>query len=267
MLEFGMPTLIENCTLEENVSLCRELGLDFIELNMNLPQYQIEQLEHADYFEKIASDNGIYFTVHLDENLNIADFNHGVAAAYTDTVLRLIDVAKKLHIPVLNMHMNHGVYFTLPGRKVHLFEQYRNEYEEAWRLFREKCIERVDGAPLKICIENTDGYRNYEVEAVRYLLESDVFGLTWDIGHCHVAGNTDEPFLREYEDKLAHFHIHDGMGSLDHMTLGSGQIDLRGRLEIAMHHKCRCVIETKTVEALRDSMRWLKERRINRGAY
>lgn len=50
MLEFGMPTLIENCTLEENVALCRELELDFIELNMNMPQYQIEQLEQTDYF-------------------------------------------------------------------------------------------------------------------------------------------------------------------------------------------------------------------------
>lgn len=185
-----------------------------------------------------------------------------MAAAYTDTVLRVIDVAKKLHMPVLNMHMNHGVHFTLPGRKVQLFEQYRKEYREAWHLFREKCIERVGNAPLKICIENTDGYRNYELEAVCYLLESDVFGLTWDIGHCHVAGNTDEPFLREYEDKLTHFHIHDGMGGLDHMTLGSGQIDLRGRLEIAMRHRCRCVIETKTIESLRDSVRWLRARRV-----
>jgi len=39
----GMPTLIECQSIEVNIELCRELGLDFIEieLNMNLPQYQL----------------------------------------------------------------------------------------------------------------------------------------------------------------------------------------------------------------------------------
>ena len=37
MFRCGMPTLIETETLEECAALCRELELDFIELNMNLP--------------------------------------------------------------------------------------------------------------------------------------------------------------------------------------------------------------------------------------
>jgi hypothetical protein len=43
-MQYGMPTLIEYKSLKENVELCRALGLDFIELNMNLPQYQAESL-------------------------------------------------------------------------------------------------------------------------------------------------------------------------------------------------------------------------------
>jgi len=50
MLQFGMPTLIENSTLEDNVALCKSLGLKFIELNMNFPEYQVEKLEQTDYF-------------------------------------------------------------------------------------------------------------------------------------------------------------------------------------------------------------------------
>ena len=117
-MDFGMPTLIENKNLEENVALCKELDLKFIELNMNLPEYQIEKLEEVSYFKEIAQRAGIYFTIHLDENLNIADFNQSVANAYMETVKRTIGVAKKLGVPVLNMHMNHGVHFTLPDRKV-----------------------------------------------------------------------------------------------------------------------------------------------------
>lgn len=44
-LTFGMPTLIEFDTLEQNAQLCSELGLDFIEINMNLPQYQTHNLD------------------------------------------------------------------------------------------------------------------------------------------------------------------------------------------------------------------------------
>ena len=41
IIQFGMPTLIENRTLEDNVALCSGLGMKFIELNMNFPEYQV----------------------------------------------------------------------------------------------------------------------------------------------------------------------------------------------------------------------------------
>ena len=58
MLEFGMPTLIENKTLEENIALCKSLGLSFIELNMNFPEYQIDQMEKVELFFKKADETG-----------------------------------------------------------------------------------------------------------------------------------------------------------------------------------------------------------------
>ena len=121
-MQFGMPTLIENKDLEESAKLCHELGFHFIELNMNLPQYQLENLVNTQEFQYIAEKYEIYYTIHLDENLNVCDFNRAVANAYLDTIKRTIEVAKQLHIPVLNMHMNHGVYFTLPTKKVYLFQ-------------------------------------------------------------------------------------------------------------------------------------------------
>ena len=75
MLQFGMPTLIENRTLEDNIALCKELGLSFVELNMNFPEYQLDKMENVDWFYKNVDEAGIYYTIHLDENMNIADFN------------------------------------------------------------------------------------------------------------------------------------------------------------------------------------------------
>ena len=54
MLQFGMPTLIENRTLEDNAALCSSLGLRFIELNMNFPEYQTDRLEQTDVLLRIA---------------------------------------------------------------------------------------------------------------------------------------------------------------------------------------------------------------------
>ena len=95
-MQFGMPTLIENKTLEENIALCKDLGLDFIELNMNFPEYQADVLEDTARLIALAEKAGIYYTIHLDENLNIADFNRLVTKAYLETVRRTIEVAKRL---------------------------------------------------------------------------------------------------------------------------------------------------------------------------
>ncbi len=53
-MQFGMPTLIENKTLQDNVDLCKSLGLKFIELNMNFPEYQVDRLEQVDELIKTA---------------------------------------------------------------------------------------------------------------------------------------------------------------------------------------------------------------------
>lgn len=256
-MRFGMPTLIELKSLEETMKLCRELGLDFVELNMNLPDYQTDRLEDTERLLELKERYQVGYTIHLDENLNVCDFNKEVAAAYLSTVRRTIATAKALGAPVLNMHMNHGVYFTLPERKVELFAVYRAEYREAWTRFRHMCEEEIEDSGIHICIENTDGFRDYEKEAVRYLLESEVFGLTWDIGHSHSTGDRDEPFLMEQEDRLLHFHIHDALGEKNHRALGTGEIDLVQRLKIAERHQCRCVLETKTVDGLKASVDWL----------
>ncbi len=257
-MDFGMPTLIENKNLEETVMLCKEWGLQFIELNMNFPMYQVPCLEETDYLNELARKNGIYFTIHLDENLNICDFNRFVSDAYMETVERTLKAAQKIHAPLLNMHMNHGIYITLPDRKVRLFGEYFEEYLSAFKRFRDMC-ERVSGdSGIKICIENTDGYLSFEKKAIDYLLQSDMFALTWDIGHSHTCDDMDEDFLMERRDRLYHFHIHDGRGSKNHQTLGTGDIELHQRIGIARACGCRCVVETKTIEALRESVAWLR---------
>ena len=46
-IDFGMPTLLELPDAEDCVRLCASLGLRFLELNMNLPQYQPDAVDIA----------------------------------------------------------------------------------------------------------------------------------------------------------------------------------------------------------------------------
>ena len=270
-----MPTLIENQTLEENAALCCSLGLKFIELNMNFPEYQIDQLEQTETMLKIADQYGIYYTIHLDENLNIADFNLLVTKAYLETVRRSVDVAKKLmrlrdqygdcsQPLILNMHMNHGIHITLPDRKVQMYSRDFDAYMRSFVTFRSLCEEWIGDSDVMIAVENTDGFREYEKSAVEYLLESPKFGLTWDIGHSKAAGEKDVPFIRRHHEKLIHFHLHDGSESpaRNHLALGDGEINVLERLKLAEGRNARCVLETKTIEALNKSVNWLRRNNI-----
>ena len=275
-MQFGMSTLIENRTLEDNIALCSRLGLQFIELNMNFPEYQLEHLERTEHLLKLAEQAGIYYTVHLDENLNIADFNQLVSDAYLETVRRTIAAAEKL-LPlrdrfgdrsqpmVLNMHMNHGIHITLPDRKVQMYERDFDVYMRSFAAFRSLCEEWIGSSDVMIAVENTDGFRSYEKKAIEYLLESPKFGLTWDIGHSKAIREADVPFLLDHREHLIHFHIHDGteLPPRNHLALGDGEIDIAERLRLAGERNARCVLETKTVEALERSVQWLRNTKFD----
>ena len=257
LMQLGMPSLIEKPGIRESIQLCKELELDFLELNMNLPQYQIGIMD-ADELRKAASNGGIHLTIHLDENLNVCDFNNRVADAYRNTLLGTIDLAKRMDVPILNMHMACGVYFTLPDRREYLFELHKERYLERLRQLRDACANTIGGSGIRICIENDEGYQGFMRTGVDTLLESDVFALTWDIGHDHASGHLDEAFIRERADRVAHMHIHDALGTQNHLELGTGEVDLADKLRFAQAHSCRCVIETKTPASLRASVNYLK---------
>lgn len=49
----------------------------------------------------------------------------------------------------------------------------------------------------------------------------------------------------------------------NHLALGDGQIDISERLKLAESRNARCVLETKTVGALKKSVHWLEEKKLS----
>ncbi len=256
MPHFGMPTLIETNSIDECVALAKELNLDFVEINMNMPEYQLDKID-IEHLKNLAEQNNIYYTIHLDENLNFCDFNPHVAKAYLKTVTDTISLAKQLNVPILNMHLSNGVYFTLPDRRVFLFEQYSNHYFKAINDFIRICENEIADSGIKICIENCNGFKSFHKKAIELMLNSFCFALTYDVGHDHGLGGNDGEFVFDNTKKLQHIHLHDAVGKNHHLALGDGEVNISRYLDMAKNNNCRVVIETKTVESLKQSVEWL----------
>lgn len=255
-----MPTLIELPDAESCAALARELGLKFVELNMSFPQYQPETLDERKLRE-IMNTYGVYFTIHADESTDPCSVNTRIAAVYADTVEYAVELAKKLGIPTINMHLLRGVYVTLPTRRTFIYAENEDFYLEKLRSFRERMEKAVGDSGVRICVENTDGFDlPFLAHGADTLLESPVFGLTFDIGHDHAIDEIDKPFILARENRLHHMHMHDGAGTKVHLALGDGELDIAWYKALAEKHDCRIVLETKTVEALKKSVRYLRER-------
>lgn len=258
MLKFGAPTMVEMENLDQAAQVCADLKLDFLELNINFPQYLLPRMD-VEKLRKLSEKYGIFYTLHLDDEMSIADFNPYIAEGYCRTVYDAIELSRELGITKLNMHMSRGAKYTLPDRVIYFFEAYEAEYLERIRAFREECEKRIGASGILICVENTAGYLPFQRKAVELLLESPVFGLTFDIGHNYCSGNMDEAFILAHQDRLQHFHIHDCVeGKKDHRTLGTGVLDVQRYLNLAESLGCTAVVETKTVNSLRQSMNWIR---------
>ncbi len=251
-ISFGMPSLIECPLLEENMTLCRELGLDFVELNMNLPQAQLEELG------KRALPDDMNFSLHLPEELNVWDINPRVKSAYLDTVAEAVEYALENSMTILNMHLNRGVYFTLPRRKVFIFEEHMGDYLEDTVRFCELVSGLAKGSDLRLYIENTGIYEaGFIRRALEIILSYDCFGLTWDVGHDYACGWKDSDYLMPVKERIGHMHLHDGLPEGNHLPLGTGEIDI-SRVMKSVPALSTCVIETKTKEGLVRSVEYIR---------
>ena len=164
-----------------------------------------------------------------------------------DSLLHEVGVRGEIHV----LRMFKYEYAVLAQ---HVFLKYNIDY-----LLRTAQVIRCIGEnDIKICIENCDGYEHFQKEAIELLLESKVFALTFDVGHNHGIGGTDEEFIMKHKDCLKHIHLHDAKGRKNHLALGTGEMDIEKYLNLAKEQNCRVVLETKTIDGLKQSVEWLK---------
>ena len=68
-MKFGMPTLIEFGSVEECAACASRLGLDFVEINMSFPDYNVESLDVESLNDIAKKLLHIGIMTELDEDL------------------------------------------------------------------------------------------------------------------------------------------------------------------------------------------------------
>ena len=217
-MKYGMPTLVECENILDCVSLAKQLGLDFIEINTSFPQYGTDNID-VQMLNRLAKENNITYTIHADEGLNPFDFNKSVSECYFNEMRKHIRLALSIGAPLINMHLMKGVYVTLPGRVILLNDVYREQYLARVRDFICLCEEEIASSELKIAIENVDSnpFTASQREALELFMSSSVFALTLDTGHDECLGGKDRDIFQRYSDRLVHLHLHDSDGKSAHL--------------------------------------------------
>jgi len=258
----GMPTLLELPDLAANVELCRRLGLAFVELNLNCPQFLPDALS-PDAAADLSRKAGVELSVHLPDDLDLASFQRDFRAGHAAFAAAAVEWAHRASARRVTMHLSPGTYFTLPEGKVWLYRKHR----DLWLENLEESVGRIAELPAatgcKLLIENTGRFHeDFAAEGTERLLArfAPLVGLTWDVGHDVATGRRDAAFLTRHAGRVAEMHLHDWDGRSAHLPLFTGQADIEGSLAFARELGIPVVIETKTAEAVEASVRALRER-------
>lgn len=255
---YGIPSLMEFSCPEPLVEFCAEQGFGFVELNLTYPWFQANTLD-VKKLEACRRQHGIGYTIHLHDQVNPFEFSPEMGAAAMENIRWALGVARELEVPRITMHLMTGMYSSINGTKVYLYEHCRQAYLDKVERFRDTISQCLEGTETQFCIENTGGFQAFHKQAIDLMLKSPAFALTYDVGHDYKTGNADAPFILERKDRIRHFHIHDCNSRSNHLALGRGDMDIPHYLSLAGSLHCSAVIEIKESHALCESKEYLKK--------
>ncbi len=243
-MKFGMPTLIEFDSISANVQFAKDNNLDFIELNMDLPyNLEIDKIDLKKY--------NIEFTMHLSEKLNVAYLNNYMRKNYLKEAIRQIKLGIKNNIKKYNIHIDSGVYFTLPTKKFYLNEKYLKLYCKELNKSCKTLNKLAKDNNIEINFENTK-IHSFTYEAIKIINKYECLGFTLDIGHNEKNGNKAYPDFKD-TNKIRHIHLHDFDGKSNHLEIGKGNINFNLYKDV-IKNNC-VVIEVKLKDELENSIK------------
>ncbi len=241
MIKIGMPQLYEFDTIEDNLKLAKELGVDFIELNLNFGycRSEMEAKTVADLLKKY----NVEATLHFYDEADLGSYDEVV-----DAYLVLLERYAKLgegYIKQMNMHLIPGPVVTISGIKNYIYEKEYDVYIKRLINNFKKAEKICNKYGINMVIENTDNIPAYTTRTYKDLYKAG-FKFCYDIGHDHLSYDIVWNLLQEIDLPFNEFHIHDAKDRKKcHLALGEGTLDVAKFKRLAEKNNAYVVLEVK----------------------
>lgn len=245
-----MPILVEFHSLSENIDLCKKLDLDFIELNLDIPYCFIDRLDT----NSLKNNN---FTIHLSEKFDVGELNNSLRNFYLNEIEKIISFGIKYNIFKYNLHLDPGIHFSLPNKKIFIYEGYIDDYLRAYEDSCNILSKLANKYNATILFENVK-VESYTLKVIDIIAKYDNLFFTLDLGHNIRYGNLAKEKFMEYSNKIKHIHLHDFNGSKDHQELFTGLLNVKEELNFCKQHNLDVLIEVKRKEELINSVNKLR---------
>lgn len=245
-----MPILVEFHSLSENIDLCKKLNLDFIELNLDIPYCFIDRLDT----NSLKNNN---FTIHLSEKFDVGELNNSLRNFYLNEIEKIISFGIKYNIFKYNLHLDPGIHFSLPNKKIFIYEEYIDDYLRAYEDSCNILSKLANKYNATILFENVK-VESYTLKVIDIIAKYDNLFFTLDLGHNIRYGNLAKEKFMEYSNKIKHIHLHDFNGSKDHQELFTGLLNVKEELNFCKQHNLDVLIEVKRKEELINSVNKLR---------
>lgn len=251
-MKLGMPQLFEYDTIEENLILAKELGLDFIELNLNFG-YCRKEMESGKLFDLLKKYN-LEATLHFYDEADFASYDE-VVDAYLTLLERYASLGKD-YIKIINVHNNPGPVVTISGVKNYIYDKEYDIYIKNYIDNLKKAEDICKKYNIEMVIENTN-IPNYMTKTYRDLNKNN-FKFNYDIGHDDNDKYMLLNILNTEKINFNEFHIHDGNQKTCHLALGQGNIDITFYKKMAKENNAYVVLEVKNSYDLKISVPYFK---------
>lgn len=250
-MKLGMPILFEFNSVEENFKLAKELGLDFVELNLNFGYCRNEM--ELGMVKNLADRYGLETTLHFYDEADFGTYDE-VVKAYLTLLSKYAKLGKG-YVKMINFHNNGGPLVTISGNKNYIYQkEYTTYLPRLLNNFKE--VERIcNKYGSEMVIENVDTAKGASFLMNNFeAFHMSGFGLNLDIGHDSLMGGDFLKTIEEKEWPLKEMHFHDSDGNKCHLSLGRGSLDLKHLKELAIKNDAYVLLEVKSSDALRESI-------------
>lgn len=223
MIKIGMPQLYEYDTIEENLILAKNLGVDFIELNLNFGYCRAEMERKS--LAELLKKYGIEATLHFYDEADFGSYDE-VCEAYLTLLSKYARLASG-YVKIINVHLISGPVVTISGVKNYIYEKEFDEYIKRLISNLRKAEKICNENGMEMVLENTDYLAAFMKKTYLALSEAG-FKFNYDIGHDRCSGDF---LLNEVIDEAGlsfkEMHIHDSDGKKCHLSIGEGDTDLK----------------------------------------